>query len=151
MRSSRDFASTSADRLAHAILHGRRAAVTEAALELLRELAVVLPEDGRELVLERLVDRAGLLGELVLEVAGRLLELRLHELGVRARLLAVEHARADLDGVRDGPGRIVPVLLALADEPDGALVLHDEAVDRDPVAHHAHVRLPEWSCSFHLD
>ena len=47
--------------------------------------------------------------------------------------------------------RIVPVLLTLADEPYGALVLHDESVDRDPVAHHAHVRLPEWSCSFHLD
>ena len=66
MRSSRDFASTSPT-------VSRRRFCTDVALpspnrllELLRELAVVLPEDGRELVLERLVDRAGLLGELVL-------------------------------------------------------------------------------------
>ena len=44
-----------------------------------------------------------------------------------------------------------PVLLALADEPDGAFVVDRQAVDRDPVAHHADVRLPEWSCSFHVD
>ena len=81
----------------------------------------------------------------------RLLELRLDELGVGAGLLAVEHAGADLDRVEHDPDRIVPVLLALADEPDGAFVVDDQAVDRDAVADHADVRLPEWSCCFHLD
>ena len=60
-----------------------------------------------------------------------LLELGLDELGVRAGLLAVEHARADLHGVADDLDRVVTVLLALAHEADGALVVDDEAVDRD--------------------
>ena len=39
--------------------------------------------------------------ELGLDLLGDLLELRLDELCVRARLLTIEHPRADLDGVRD--------------------------------------------------
>ena len=82
---------------------------------------------------------------------GRLLELRLHELRVRAGLLAVEHARADLDRVADRLGRVVAVLLALANDANGALVVDDEAVDRDDIAEYADVRLPEWSGCFHVD
>ena len=89
------------DRLAHAVLHRDGAAVPEAPLELLGELPLVLPEDLGELTLEVLGDRARLVGELLLDALGRLLELGLDVLGVRAGLLAVEHARADLDGVPD--------------------------------------------------
>ena len=78
-----------------------------------------------------------------------LLELGLDELGVGGGLLAVEHARADLDGVADRPDRIVAVLLALAHEPDGAFVLDDQAVDHEAVADRADVRLSEGGGCFH--
>jgi hypothetical protein len=132
-------------------LHGRRTPVAETPLELLGELAVLLAEDRRELLLEELGDRARLGAELLLHLARGLLELRLHELRVRAGLLAVEHAGADLDRVEHGLDGIVAVLLALADEPDGAFVLDHEAVDRDAVADHSYVGLPEWSGCFHVD
>ena len=138
-------------RLAHAVLHRDRAAVAEAPLELLGELAVVLAEHVGELLLEELGDRARLVGELLLDVLRGLLELGLDELGVGARLLAVEHARADLDGVADDLDRVVAVLLALAHEPDGAFVLDDEAVDDEPVADRADVRLSEWGGGFHVE
>ena len=83
------------------------------------------------------------------ELGGGALELGLDELGVRAGLLAVEHARADLDRVADQLGRILAVLLALRDEPDGALVVDDEAVDDHAIAHDPDVRRPEGCCSFH--
>ena len=87
----------------------------------------------------------------MLQLARGLLELGLDELRVGAGLLAVEHARADLDGVADRLDRVVAVLLARANEADGALVLDDEAVDRDAIADDADVRLPEWSGCFHVD
>ena len=130
MRSSRDLRASPAQ-LANAVLHRRGAAVAETPLELLRELTVLLAEYLADELFEELGDRARLLGELRLDVARGLLELGLDELGVGAGLLAVEHARADLDGVADGLGGVVPVLLALPDDADGALVVDDEAVDRD--------------------
>ena len=135
--------------LAHAVLHRGRAAVAEAALELLGQLAVVLAEDVGELVLEELRDRARPVGELDLNVLGGLLELGLDELGVGAGLLAVEHAGADLDGVTDRLDRVVAAVLALAHETDGAVVLDDEAVDDDAIAERSDMGRPEWSCSFH--
>jgi hypothetical protein len=114
-------------------------------------VAVLRPEHLVDAIVEELRELARTVRELTVQIVRRLLELRLHELGVCAGLLAIEHARADLDGVQHDPDRIVAVLLALTDEPDGAVVLDHEAVDRDPVAHHAHVCLPEWSCSFHVD
>ena len=136
-------------RLAHAVLHRHRAPVAKAPLELLGELAVVLAEDRGELALEELGDRAGAVGELLLDVLGRLLELGLDEFGVRAGLLAVEHACPDHERVAHGLGRIVARLLALAHEPNGAFVLHVELADDEAVADHGHVGLPEWSRSFH--
>ena len=87
------------------------------------------PNTSANCSLEELGDRARLLGELLLDVLRGLLELGLDELGVRAGLLAVEHARADLDGVAHDLDRVVAVLLALTHQPDGAFVLDDEAVD----------------------
>jgi hypothetical protein len=43
------------------------------------------------------------------------------------------------------------MILALANESNGALVVDDEPVYREAIADHANVRLPEWSCSFHVD
>ena len=75
----------------------------------------------------------------------------LHELGVRSGLLAVEDARADLHGIADSLGGVVTVLLALANDANGALVVDDEPVDRDDVAEYADVGLPEWSGCFHVN
>ena len=110
------------------------------------------PKHLLDALVEELGDLARAVRELAVQVVRRLLELRLDELGVRAGLLAVEHARADLDRVaRPSWTGSSPCLLALADEANGALVVHDEAVDRDAVADHADVRLPEWSGCFHVD
>ena len=60
------------------------------------------------------------------ELARGLLELRAHELRVGAGLLAVEHARADLDRLDDEAHRVV----ALGGQPHGGLVVDREEVDR---------------------
>ena len=69
-----------------------------------------------------------------------LLELAAHEVGVRAGLLAVEHARADLDRVDDRLDGVLPRLLALLHEAQRAVVLDDQAVDDQAVADRADVR-----------
>ena len=137
--------------LAHPVLHRGGAAVGEQLLELAVQVAVLRAEDLLDALVEVLRHLAGAVGELGVQLGGRLLELRLDELRVGAGLLAVEHARADLDGVAHRLDRIVAVLLALADEANGALVLDDEAVDRHAIADHADVGLPEWSRGFHVD
>ena len=86
-------------------------------------------EDLVDALAQMLGDRACLFGELAVQLRGGALELGLDELGVGAGLLAVEHARADLDGVADELDRVLAVLLALLDEPDGAFVVDDQAVD----------------------
>ena len=68
-----------------------------------------------------------------------------------AQRIGVRRPGLRLDRVEHGPDRVVAVFLTLPDQADGAFVVHHQAVDRDPVAHHAHLRLPEWSCSFHVD
>ena len=115
------------------------------------EVPVLRAEHLLDALVEVLGHLACPVGELRVEVRGGLLELRLDELRVRAGLLAVEHARADLDGIADRLRRVVPVLLALANDANRALVVDDEAVDRDDVAEYADVGLPEWSGCFHVD
>jgi hypothetical protein len=132
-----------------AMLHGRGAAVREVLLERLRQMAVLGTEELLDLAVEVLGRRPRALGERGLRLARDLLELRLHEVRVRARLLAVEDARSDLDGVGDELGRVLPRLLALADEPGGALVVDEQPVDGDAAAEGADVRLAQWGCGFH--
>ena len=138
------------DQLAHAVLDGRRAAVGEELLELLGELPAVLAEDLVDLLAEVLRDQSRLVGELAVELLGALLELRAHVLGVCGGLLAVEHARADLDGVRDGLDRVVTRLLALADDARGGFVLDRQVVDGEPIAGRRDAGLPERGCRFHV-
>ena len=88
---------------------------------------------------EELRDLARLVRELDVQLRGRALELRLDELRVRAGLLTVEDARADLDRVGHSLGVIVARLLALAHDAHGALVLDVELPDDEPVADHGHV------------
>ena len=107
------------------------------------------PNTSANLLLEELGDRARLVGELDLHLLGGLLELGAHELGVGAGLLAVEHAGADLHGVAHRLDGVVAVLLALAHQPHGAVVLDHEAVDHEPVADGADVGLSEGGCCFH--
>ena len=48
--------------------------------------------------------------------------------------LAIQHAGADLHGVDDGAGRVLPRLGPLAHDARGGLVLHHEVVDAQAVA-----------------
>jgi hypothetical protein len=137
--------------LPHAVLDRGGAAVREELLELAVEMPVLRPEHLLDTLVEVLGDLARTVRELAVQLDGGLLELGLDELRVGARLLAVEHARPDLHGVTDRLHGIVAVLLARADEANGALVLYDEAVDRHAISDHADVRLPEWSGGFHVD
>ena len=84
------------------------------------------------------------------QLRGRALELGLDELGVRAGLLPIEDARADLDRVAHQLDGVLAVLLALGDEPDGAFVLHDEAVDDHAPTDDPDVGRSEGCCSFHF-
>jgi hypothetical protein len=136
---------------AHTVLYRDGAAVGEQLLELTVEVAVLGAEDLLDALVEVLRHLARPIGELGIQLGGRLLELRLDELGVRPGLLAVEHARADLDRVADGLGRVLAVLLALANDAHRAVVVDDQAVDRDHVAEYADVGLPQWSGCFHVD
>ena len=60
-------------------------------------------------------------------------------------LLAVEDPHADLDGLADDPRGIV----VFGDQPDGALVADDQAVDAQRVADDADLAEGQGSCSFH--
>ena len=79
------------------------------------------------------------------QLARGLLELRAYELGVGARLLAVEHARADLDRLDDEARRI----LTLGGEPDGRLVVDRQPVDREAAVDDVDPREGERGGSFH--
>jgi hypothetical protein len=88
--------------------------------------------------LESLRRGAGLLAEGALDVGRDLLELRLDEVGVRRRVLAVEHPGADLHRVLDQLDGAAAGLLALAHQPHRGLVVEQQPVDGDPVAGRAH-------------
>src|SRR3954466_3502360 len=120
-------------------------------LDRLRDVPRLRAECLVDLAAELLGHLARALDQHQLDLARRLVELALHELGVRARLLAVEHPGADLDRVRDHPDGVGARLLALAGGPAGRLVVHDEAVDDHAVADRADMRLAEWSRGFHGD
>ena len=66
-------------------------------LERLRHRAASSPRNSLEALVEALGDLAGLLGEVVLQLG----ELALDQVDLGAGRLAIEHAGADLDGVRD--------------------------------------------------
>ena len=102
-------------------------------------------EHGVELLPELLGRLLRALAELGLHALGDLLELGLHELRVGAGLLAVEHARADLervDGDRVGIQR-------LSDQAGKRLVGDDEPVDADAVVLRGDVGMAKWGCGFH--
>ena len=89
------------------VLHRHGGLVAEVLREHAGDVARVGPERLVELPVEDLGDRAGAVGELALDLARGLLQLGLDELDVRARLLAVQHARADLERVGDHRRRVV--------------------------------------------
>ena len=120
-------------------------------LELLGELAVLLAEHLVELRLEVLRDLARRSVNSLFSSRAAFSNSALTNSAL-APACSRSSTRAPISTAsRDRPDRIVAVLLAVADEADGALVLDDEAVDRDAVADHADVGLPEWSGCFHVD
>jgi DNA-binding MarR family transcriptional regulator len=131
------------------VLHSGGAAVGEELVERLGELAGVGVENGIDLLLETLRDRAGAVAELGLDLPRDLLELGLDELGVRAGLLAVEHTGADLDRVDHEVGRIGARLFALAHEANRRLIGDGEVGDVQDVAGHGDARGSEGECGFH--
>ena len=148
-RSSRDFVSDSVTSSRTRCCTALELLVREDLVQLPREVPVLRPEHLVDLAAEVLRDRAGLVGELLVELTRRALELGLDVLRVGARLLAIEHTRADLDRVPDDLDRVLAVALALADEPHRGLVVHDQALDDNAVADDAHLGVPERSCCFH--
>ena len=127
-----------------AVLDGDVRLVAEVPRQQLRHLAALAAEDLVDLRVEPLGHEAGTLDELLVEVASRALELGLDELRVGGGLLAVEHARADLDGVRDEARGV----LGLVRQPHSALVVDDDTVDVQAVGDDAHLGEGE-TCSFH--
>ena len=119
------------------------------ALERAREVPAVGAEELVDLLPEVVGHLLGPLRERRLDVARRAVELAPHEVGVGACLLAIEHARADLNGVDHRSHRVVAGLLALSHEPHGALVVNNQPVDREAVADRADVRLSQGCCGFH--
>ena len=119
------------------------------ALERPGEVPAVGAEELVHLLPQVLGHLLGPLGERRLDIARRAVELAAHEVGVGARLLAIEHARADLDRVDHRPRGVVAGLLALADEPHRALVVNHEPVDREAVADRADMRLSQGRGGFH--
>ena len=135
----------------HAVLDRDRRLVAEMAGERAAHVPVVGREGLVELLVEPLGDLARALDELGVELARGLLELRLDELDVRAGLLAVQHAGADLDRVADDPRGIVTGLLARPHELDGRRVVDREPVDEHAVGEHGDARVAERSGSFHTE
>ena len=97
-----------------AVLHRDRGLVAEVARQRLGHVAVLGPEGVVDALVEALGHQPRALDEGRVELARGLLELGLDEVGVGARLLAVEHAGADRDRVEHQPRDVLAVLLALA-------------------------------------
>ena len=133
--------------LLDAVLHGDGAAVGEQLVERLGQVPAARGRTPRRASGPSSSAAAfGALAELGLDALRDLLELGLHELGVGAGLLAVEHAGADLQGVGDhGVG-----IERLGDRAGASgLVGDDEAVDRDAGRPGGDVRMAKWGCGFH--
>jgi hypothetical protein len=105
-------------------------------------------DDVVDALVQAVGDAARAVDELRVELARRLLELGLDELGVGPGLLAVEDARADDDRVDDEARDVVAGLLALAGQAHRQRVVDGEAVDAQAAALHADL-CKEWSRSFH--
>ena len=112
-------------------------------------MAVLGAERLVDLCVEALGDGAGALDEAGVELARGALELGLDELGVRARLLAIEHAGADLDGVLHESRGVLAGVLAPPRETDDRLVGDDEAVDVQPSVARVDMGKGQRSGSFH--
>ena len=138
------------DQRLDAVLDGLRASVGEVALQRLGQMARVGREHLVQPALQGLGRRPGPLGELVAQLAGRLVHLGLDGLRVRAGLLAVEDAGADRDRVERELHGVLAGVLALAHEAQGGLVVDDEAVDGDAVTDRAHAGLAKWGRGFHV-
>src|SRR5205814_10633316 len=87
------------EHVANAVLHRDIALVGEVTLEPLAQMAALRAEHLVPLPAELLRALLGSFGEPRLDLARRALELVAHEVRVGSRLLALEHARADLEGV----------------------------------------------------
>ena len=131
------------------MLHGRGAVGAEVGRDLLREPILELAEGARqraafsregalELTLDLLDDPARLLDQLASCLARGALELRAHEVDLRADVLAVENARTDLDRVGDRARRLLADLGALAHDSRRAFVTDREPLDHQPVVERAH-------------
>ena len=133
------------------VLDGRARALAEVLLEQLGHDAG-LGAEGRVDALRQLrADGPGALGELRLDLARLALELGLDVLRVGGRVLAVEHARADLDGLDDEIREVLAGVLALAGEAHGALVGQRQVLDADAVADQGDAVSEDGGGSFHDD
>ena len=127
------------------VLHGDRRLVAEVALERLRHVPVLGPEDLVDLLVEPLGDPPRALDERRVELARGLLELRAHELGVDAGQLAIQHARADLDRL----GHEAHGVVAIGGQARGGLVVDGQLLDVEPAVADVDLREGETDGSFH--
>ena len=113
-------------------------------------MSVLGAEGLVDLRVQALGDEPRALDEAGVELAGRALELGLDELGVRAGLLAVEHARADLERVVHEAGRVLAGVLARPGQAHDGLVGDDETVDVQAAVARVHVGQGQRCGSFHV-
>ena len=112
-------------------------------------MSVLRPEDVVDALVEALGHEPGAVDEGRVELARGLLELRLDEVGVGPRLLAVQDAGADCDRVEHQPRHVLAVLLALMRQAHRAGVVDDEAVDPQAPGVRADLGEGERGGSFH--
>ncbi len=135
--------------LTQLVLHGGRGTVAEQPLELLGQVPVLGTEDLVDLRAEELRDDAGLVRERGLHLARDLLELVADVLRVHRRLLALEHARADLDRVRHDAHAALAGLHATGHVRGGRGIVDDDVVDDDAPQEDVDAGLAEGGGSFH--
>ena len=114
-------------------------------------MPVLGAEDLVDLGPEELGHDPRLVGERGLDLATHLLELVAHELGVDRVLLALEHARADLDRVHHHAGRVLARLDAPVQERRGRGIVDDDVVDDHAPHQDVHARLAKRGGGFHAD
>ena len=115
-------------------------------VERLRHRAAVLSEEALELLLEAVGDLARALGEGVLGLRGRALQLAANRVHLGAGRLPVEHAGADLERVQD---RLLGADLTLEpalDQLDERAVLDQQAVYIDAVLAQLDALLVKLEC-----
>src|SRR5215217_1221740 len=131
------------------VLDGGAGVRAEVAVQHARDMALLGAEGLLQPRPELGDDLLGRRAQALLDLVGGLLEVGAQHLDARARLLAVQHAGADLDRVGDHARGILAGVDRAPDQLGGDRVVDHDVLDDQPADERVDAGAAEWRCGFH--